>query len=232
MKARKIGIIISPIALLATISTPLILNLPFLLAPSALSQSAPNFQDAFEARYIPSKAMSPTLEVNDSVIIDKLAYRSQSPKRGDIVLFNPTKNILKQAPDLKDPFIKRIIGLPGEKVEVKSGKVFINNQPLLEKYITEPTGYTWGADTVPASSYFVLGDNRNNSYDSHFWGFVPQNHIIGRAVGIYCPVERQRVFEVVKPHEAQVIKIFSSIQQLVKSTSSCDLRKFYANRTR
>lgn len=141
---------------------------------------------------------------------------------------NPTKNIQKENPNLKVPFIKRVIGLPGEKVEVKSGKVFINNQPLVEKYIAEPPQYTWGANTVPAKSYFVLGDNRNNSYDSHFWGFVPQNYIIG-TVGIYCPTERQRVFEVVTPHEPKVLEMFSLIQQLSKNPFTCKLRQFSSN---
>lgn len=143
-----------------------------------------------EARWIPSEAMHPTLQKYDRLIIDKLSYRFQNPQRGDIVVFLPTENIKQENPKLKDAFIKRIIGLPGDKVEVKAGKVYINDRPLQEKYITQAPQYQYGDVTVPPNSYFVLGDNRNNSYDSHFWGFVPRENIIGKATKIFSPFER------------------------------------------
>ncbi|HEY9873861.1 MAG TPA: signal peptidase I [Candidatus Obscuribacterales bacterium] len=141
-----------------------------------------------EARYIPSGSMLPTLQINDRLIIDKLSYRFKSPVRGDIVVFSPTETLEKQ--NFKDAFIKRVIGTPGDKVEVKGGRVYVNEQPLKEKYIEEKPNYNWGPVTVPADSYLVLGDNRNNSYDSHYWGFVPREKIIGRAIVRFWPMNR------------------------------------------
>jgi signal peptidase I len=141
-----------------------------------------------EARYIPSGSMLPTLEINDRLIVDKVGYRFQTPQRGDIVVFNPTQKLEEQ--NFHDAFIKRIIGLPGETVEVKSGKVYINSQPLSENYIESSPNYQYGPATVPPDSYLVLGDNRNNSYDSHYWGFVPRENIVGRAVLRFWPPNR------------------------------------------
>ncbi|MBW4487786.1 MAG: signal peptidase I [Trichocoleus desertorum ATA4-8-CV12] len=141
-----------------------------------------------EARYIPSGSMLPTLQINDRLIVDKLSYHFQSLDRGDIVVFSPTQTLADQG--FKDAFIKRIIGLPGEKVEVKGGRVFINDQPLREDYIEEQPSYQWGPVQVASDSYLVLGDNRNNSYDSHYWGFVPRDRIIGRAVVRFWPPNR------------------------------------------
>ncbi len=141
-----------------------------------------------EARYIPSGSMLPTLQINDRLIVDKLGYHFKSPQRGDIVVFSPTDTLEKQ--NFHDAFIKRVIGLPGDKVEVKSGRVFINDQPLEEDYINEAPQYQYGPVTVSQDQYLVLGDNRNNSYDSHYWGFVPRDRIIGRAVVRFWPMNR------------------------------------------
>ncbi|MEB3829409.1 signal peptidase I [Phormidium sp. CCY1219] len=140
-----------------------------------------------EARYIPSGSMLPTLQINDRLIVDKLMYRFSDPQRGDIVVFSPT-DALKQ--NFKDAFIKRTIGLPGETVEVKGGTVYINGTPLREQYLDEKPSYHYGPVTVPEGQYLVLGDNRNNSYDSHYWGFVPRENIIGRAVIRFWPLNR------------------------------------------
>lgn len=141
-----------------------------------------------EARYIPSGSMLPTLQINDRLIVDKLMYRFGEPQRGDIVVFSPTDALQKQ--NFKDAFIKRVIGLPGETVEVKGGRVYINDLPLQEQYIDEEPHYQYGPVTVPENEYLVLGDNRNNSYDSHYWGFVPREKIIGRAVIRFWPPNR------------------------------------------
>lgn len=141
-----------------------------------------------EARYIPSGSMLPTLQVNDRLIVDKLGYHFKDPERGDIVVFQPTEELERQK--FHDAFIKRVIGLPGEKVEVKNGQVFVNDKPLKENYVEDAPQYQWGPQVVPQESYLVLGDNRNNSYDSHYWGFVPREKIIGRAVVRFWPMER------------------------------------------
>ena len=143
-----------------------------------------------EARWIPSESMVPTLKINDKLIVDKLSYHFTNPQRGDIVVFSPTDEIKKENPNLRDAFIKRIIGLPGDKVEVKGERVYINDRPLQEKYIEDAPQYQFGPAIVPPDSYLVLGDNRNNSYDSHYWGFVPQDHIIGRAIVRFWPPNR------------------------------------------
>lgn len=141
-----------------------------------------------EARYVNSGSMLPTLEVNDRLMVDKVSYLFRSPQRGEIVVFEPTDILKKQ--NFQDSFIKRLIGLPGEKVEVRAGLVYINDRPLLERYISEFPHYQWGPEVVPPNSYLVVGDNRNDSYDSHAWGFVPRDRLIGRAVLRYWPPNR------------------------------------------
>lgn len=160
-----------------------------------------------EARYIPSGSMLPTLQINDRLIIDKLGYKLTDPKRGDIVVFNPPEALS----DYKDAFIKRIVGLPGEKLEVKNGRVYVNGRPLKEKYVAselDPAAPLNGnsqhqqteincppkmrfleqPQTVPSDSYLVMGDNRQQSYDSRCWGFVPRENIIGRAIFRFWPM--------------------------------------------
>jgi signal peptidase I len=141
-----------------------------------------------EARWIPSPSMVPTLAIEDRLIVEKVSYRFGKPQRGDIVVFNPTARL--EAEKYKDAFIKRVVGIPGDSVEVKNGKVFVNGKALKEGYIAEVPRYTWGPQTVPSGEYLVLGDNRNNSYDGHFWGFVPQDKIVGKAVLRFWPLNR------------------------------------------
>lgn len=149
-----------------------------------------------EARYIPSGSMEPTLQINDRLIIDKISYNFRQPQRGDIVVFSPTEALKQQ--NFKDAFIKRVIGLPGETVEVKGGRVYVNDQALREQYIEEEPEYSYGPVTVPEDNYLVLGDNRNNSYDSHYWGFVPRDNIIGRAIVRFWPLNRVGEVDVIE----------------------------------
>ena len=122
-------------------------------------------------------SMQPTLDVGQRVVINKVVYYFHEPERGDIIIFHPPTN-----PDPKTPpFIKRIIGLPGDIVEVKEGAVYINDSPLDEPYIKDPPLYTLPALKIPENNYFVLGDNRNNSNDSHNGWTVPRQSIIGKA---------------------------------------------------
>ncbi|NJK77335.1 MAG: signal peptidase I [Oscillatoriales cyanobacterium RU_3_3] len=146
-----------------------------------------------EARYIPTGSMLPTLQINDRLIVDKVTYRFGDPQRGDIVVFMPpdaASLCTGQPPPIKDAYIKRVIGLPGDTVEVREGKVYINKQPLQEKYIEEIPGYLYGPKVVPPNSYAVFGDNRNASCDSHYWDFVPRQNIIGRAIVRFWPLNR------------------------------------------
>ncbi|WP_026731845.1 signal peptidase I [Fischerella sp. PCC 9605] len=159
-----------------------------------------------EARWIPSGSMEPTLHGSpnqweaDKIIVDKLSYNFSNPQRGDIVVFSPTKEL--QQEQYQDAFIKRIIGLPGEKVEIRNGRVYIDNQPLPEERYLSPSQRTVidvctsGSQppflskpvTIPPNSYLVLGDNRNSSYDSRCWGVVPRENIIGRAIIRFWPL--------------------------------------------
>lgn len=141
-----------------------------------------------EARYIPSESMLPTLKINDRLLIEKIGYRFTTPERGDIVVFSPTPALESQG--YSDAFIKRVIGLPGETIEVRGGVVFVDGEALSEKYIADEADYDFGPVTVPENQYLVLGDNRNNSYDSHYWGFLPRENIIGRAAVRFWPLDR------------------------------------------
>ncbi len=146
-----------------------------------------------EARYIPSASMKPTLQENDRLVVEKVSYRFNKPQRGDIVVFRPPLEVLP--PDRqKDDYIKRIVGLPGDTVEVTGGQVFVNGEVLDESYIQAPPEYEQPLLTIPDESYFVLGDNRNSSYDSHAWAidepFVPESQIIGKAVVRFWPLNR------------------------------------------
>jgi signal peptidase I len=139
-----------------------------------------------ETRFIPSDSMVPTLRVGDQLIVEKLSYHLHAPQRGDVVVFKAPAALQEQ--NLRDDLIKRIIGLPGDRIQVQAGQVFVNGKALSEPYLETVPDYGIGPITVPDGEYFVLGDNRNHSYDSHYWGFVPQENIIGRAVWCYYPL--------------------------------------------
>lgn len=144
-----------------------------------------------EPRYIPSDSMIPTLEVGDRLVVEKVSYHFHSPQAGDIIVFVPPSQLQQQGYSRNQAFIKRVIAQPGQTVEVRDGKVYVDGQPLNEAdYIAEPPHYRWGPKQVPSQQYFVMGDNRNDSNDSHIWGFLPQENIIGRAVFRFWPWER------------------------------------------
>ncbi len=124
-------------------------------------------------------SMRPTLDDGQYVLVNKMAYRSELPGYGDIVVFHFPVN-----PD-KD-FIKRVVGLPGDEVNIINGEVTVNGNLLDEPYIAASPQYV-GTWIVPQGQLFVLGDNRNNSSDSHSWGAVPMDNIIGKAVLVYWP---------------------------------------------
>jgi signal peptidase I len=128
---------------------------------------------------VDGESMVPTLVSGEYVIVSRLNYRFNSPQRGDIIVFHFPR-------DPKEEYIKRIIGLPGDEVQVSAGQVYIDGQLLKESYLDVKMDYT-GTWRVPASQLFVLGDNRNNSSDSHDWGTVPMDYVVGKAILVYWP---------------------------------------------
>lgn len=136
-----------------------------------------------EGREIPTGSMLPTVQLNDRVWVNRFIYRFKEPQRGDVVMFQPPATIKSDT-----PYLKRVIGLPGETVEMKNGKVYIDGRALVEPYVSEPVDYTFGPVVVPANSLLVLGDNRNNSYDSHEWNaWLTEDRLMGKAIAIYWP---------------------------------------------
>ena len=121
------------------------------------------------------------------IIKDNIAYAFHEPERGDITVFHPPGN-------RRGDYIKRIIGLPGDTVEIEKGAVYVNGTELHEPYIKDAPNYTFNSIKVPENQYFVLGDNRNNSNDSHSGWMVPRQNIIGRAwLSIWPPDEWELV---------------------------------------
>jgi signal peptidase I len=131
---------------------------------------------------VDSYSMEPTLYKGNFVIVNKLAYRFGDVGRGDIIVFH-------YPPNPQEQYIKRVIGLPGDQVHIAGGKVSINGQLLAEPYLHVTTQRS-GDWNVPADALFVMGDNRNNSSDSRAWGFVPLDHLVGKALVIYWPPEQ------------------------------------------
>ena len=173
-----------------------------------------------ELRWIPSGSMKPTLVEGDRIVVEKLSKFpnlisehnfENTPQRGDIMIFYPPFVKLKTTPwaifsrltgfFCKDiAYIKRVIGLPGEKIEIKQGdngayKVYINDQPLKEEYIMSEYDYHkckenmyCGPFIIPENNYFMMGDNRGSSLDSRFWGPLSKERFIGRAVFVFWPI--------------------------------------------
>lgn len=144
--------------------------------------------NALSARVrVDGSSMMPTLKNGEFVLVNRVAYRFEPPQRGDIVVFH-------YPPDPQQDLIKRVIGLPGDEIEIQGGVVLVNGQPLIEPYISEPPLYA-GRWVVPEGHLFVLGDNRNDSSDSHSWGMVPFENLVGKAVLIYWPFENLQLID-------------------------------------
>jgi signal peptidase I len=134
-------------------------------------------------------SMKPNFLDGELILTDKISYRIDQPKRGDVIVF-------KAPVDQSKDFIKRIIGLPGEKIEIKAGEIYINDKKLNEPYFSDAklaetgTHYETTSITVPERHYYVFGDNRLASFDSREWGPLPKENIVGRAWLIYWPINK------------------------------------------
>src|SRR4028118_2039953 len=140
--------------------------------------------------HIPTESMVPTLMVKDRLLVNKFIYRFTEPERGDIALFEDQQGG-------GDPLIKRVVGLPGDKLELRRGGVYINGAPLEERYLKRdackpglPKTCSFGPVTVPKGHYFMMGDNRTNSLDSRFFGPVPEDDVLGEALVRFWPPGR------------------------------------------
>ncbi len=124
-------------------------------------------------------SMEPTLHSGEFVVVNKIAYKINEPDRGDVIVF-------RYPFDPEQEYIKRIIGLPGDNIRIDDGILYLNGAAQQEPYIAASPAYH-NEVTVPENSLFVLGDNRNNSSDSHNWGSVPMEYVVGKAEFIYWP---------------------------------------------
>jgi signal peptidase I len=131
-------------------------------------------------------SMEPTLHNTDRLSADKISYRFESPKRSEIIIFKPPLEI-------KRNYIKRIIGIPGDKIEIIKGEIYLNDNKLEENYIEYNSYEDVSAILVPDDSFFVLGDNRSNSSDSRYWGFVPRKNVVGKAWVVFWPLNKIRM---------------------------------------
>lgn len=136
-----------------------------------------------ELYVVDGPSMRPTLQSRERLVVNKFIYRMREPERGEIIVFRYPR-------DPSRDFIKRVIAVPGDTIEIKDGKVFLNQQLLSEDYILEKTLTNYPLSTVPAGHIFVMGDNRNNSEDSRFAdvGFVPYDLVKGKAMVVFWPV--------------------------------------------
>lgn len=166
--AKKFGLFVFEIAKVVLISLAIILPIRmFLVQPF----------------YVQGASMEPNFYQNEYLIIDELSYHFNEPVRGQVIIFKNPKNI-------KEYFIKRVIGLPGETVEVRNGQVLINGQELDEDYISNLSTQSYEESVLSESEYFLLGDNRVNSYDSRSFGPVDKKYIIGRVWFRGWPIDR------------------------------------------
>ncbi|MBI3732243.1 MAG: signal peptidase I [Chloroflexi bacterium] len=133
-------------------------------------------------------SMEPNFHDGQYLLVNKVEYLLHPPERGDVVVFRSPQN-------LERDFIKRVIGLPGESVEIREGRVLIDGQALTQTYNVNPASYNYGPAKVGPDQLFVLGDNRNSSSDSHSWGMLPHADVIGRAWLSYWPPEHWGVIQ-------------------------------------
>ena len=146
-----------------------------------------------EPRWIPSGSMLPTLQIQDKILVEKLSTKINLKDnlfnlKDNIVVFKPPEKLIKAGYDSDIALIKRVIGVPGDKIEVKDGNLYLNDKKQNKFFTDKNINYSIGPIIVPKNSLWVMGDNRNNSMDSHVWGPLPYEKIIGRAILRYWPL--------------------------------------------
>jgi len=148
-----------------------------------------------EPRWIPSGSMLPTLEIKDRILIEKVRPRLSNLRNEhltfqSVVVFHPPQQLIDAGYEKNAALIKRVVGLPGDKVEVHKGQLIRNGESIKESWRELPINYEMDEVTVPNHSLWVLGDNRNNSLDSHLWGVLPEENVIGTAIWRYWPINK------------------------------------------
>ena len=144
-----------------------------------------------EPRWIPSGSMMPTLQLQDRILVEKLRPKLQLPLEiGTVVVFRSPEVLVQAGYDPKAALIKRVVGRPGDTLEVKDGKLWRNGAPAEADWAAEAMDYAMAPITVPPEHLLVMGDNRNASLDSHLWGPLPSADLIGTAVVRYWPLQR------------------------------------------
>lgn len=141
-----------------------------------------------EPRFIPSLSMFPTFDIGDQLLVDKVSKVVRPYQKRDVVVFNPPQTYIDLTGNT-EALIKRVVAVAGDTVEVKNRHLYVNGQMQVENYVDAENqpDYTLPPTTVPEGMLLVLGDNRSHSFDSHIWGFLPQENVVGRAVLKYWP---------------------------------------------
>ena len=149
-----------------------------------------------EPRFIPSLSMFPTFDIGDQLLVEKVTNKIKRPyQRRDVVVFNPSDTYIELTGNT-EALIKRVVGVSGDKIIVKNNRVYVNGIIQDEPFVNEFPDYSLDELTVPEGMLLVLGDNRNHSFDSHIWGFLPTKNVIGRAVLKYWPPWRAGLVEI------------------------------------
>ena len=148
-----------------------------------------------EPRWIPSGSMLPTLQIQDKILVEKLTPKITSKSnlsklKNKIIVFNVPEKLIEAGYESDIALIKRVIGIPGDKVEVKEGNLYLNDIAQNNYTSDRNINYSIGPFVVPDKSLWVMGDNRNNSMDSHIWGFLPYEKVIGKAIFRYWPLNK------------------------------------------
>ena len=146
-----------------------------------------------EPRWIPSGSMLPTLQIQDKILVEKITPKITSKSnlsklKNEIIVFNVPEQLIEAGYESDIALIKRVIGVPGDKVEVKEGNLYLNDIAQNNYLSDSNINYSTGPYVVPEKSLWVMGDNRNNSMDSHIWGFLPYEKVIGKAIFRYWPL--------------------------------------------